>query len=117
MARYDYKCTSCGLVFEVEHPMGAHPEVTCPDCGAAASQVFSASGIVFKGSGFYNTDQRSSGSKGTTAAPATTSDTKPKSQESSSSTSSSSSDTSSSSSSDSKASSTTSKDTGSKKSE
>ena len=113
MARYDYKCTSCGLVFEVEHPMGEHPEVTCPDCGADAAQVFSASGIVFKGSGFYNTDQRKSGSKGTTAAPVTTSEAKPKAQESSSS----SSDTSSSSSTDSKASSTTSKDTTSKKSE
>ena len=117
MARYDYKCTSCGLVFEFEHPMGEHPKVTCPDCGAEATQVFSASGIVFKGSGFYNTDQRKSGSKGTTAAPAATSEAKPKSQESSSSTSASSSDTSSSSSTDSKASSTSSKDTSSKKSE
>ena len=62
MARYDYKCTSCGTTFEVEHPMGSHPEVTCPSCGAEAAQVFGASGIVFKGSGFYNTDQRSGGS-------------------------------------------------------
>ena len=38
--------------------MGSHPEVTCPACGAEATQVFGASGIVFKGSGFYNTDQR-----------------------------------------------------------
>ena len=58
MARYDYKCTSCGTTFEVEPPMGSHPEVTCPSCGAEAAQVFGASGIVFKGSGFYNTDQR-----------------------------------------------------------
>ena len=61
MARYDYKCTSCGTTFEVEHPMGSHPEVTCPSCGAEAAQVFGASGIVFKGSGFYNTDQRGKG--------------------------------------------------------
>ena len=47
MARYDYKCTSCGTTFEVEHPMGSHPEVTCPSCGAEAAQVFGASGIVF----------------------------------------------------------------------
>ena len=42
MARYDYKCPSCGSTFEVEHPM----------------RVFETSGIVFKGSGFYNTDQK-----------------------------------------------------------
>ena len=34
MARYDYKCSSCGNVFEVEHPMSETPEVVCPSCGA-----------------------------------------------------------------------------------
>lgn len=58
MARYDYRCTSCGTTFEVEHPMSEHPDVSCPDCGAAAERVFSPSGIRFVGSGFYNTDQR-----------------------------------------------------------
>ena len=58
MARYDYRCTSCGKVFEVSHGMREHPKVVCPDCGAVASREFSASGIVLKGSGFYNTDQR-----------------------------------------------------------
>ena len=67
MARYDYRCTSCGKVFEVSHGMREHPEVVCPDCGAAASREFSASGIVLKGSGFYNPDQRGSSS----ATPAT----------------------------------------------
>lgn len=62
MARYDYRCTSCGTVFEVEHAMTEHPEVSCPSCGAAAEKVFSASGIKFVGSGFYNTDQRGGGS-------------------------------------------------------
>ena len=59
MARYDYKCSSCGNVFEVEHPMSETPEVVCPSCGAPAAKTFSASGIKFEGSGFYNTDQRS----------------------------------------------------------
>lgn len=62
MARYDYKCSSCGNVFEVEHPMSETPEVVCPNCGAPAAKTFSASGIKFEGSGFYNTDQRSGGS-------------------------------------------------------
>lgn len=63
MARYDYQCPSCGTQFEVEHPMAEHPEITCPTCGSVAQQVFGTSGIVFKGSGFYNTDQRDTGSK------------------------------------------------------
>ena len=62
MARYDYRCTLCGAVFEVEHAMTERPEVSCPTCGAPAEKVFSASGIKFVGSGFYNTDQRGGGS-------------------------------------------------------
>ncbi len=58
MARYDYHCPGCGATFEVEHPMSAHPTVSCPSCGREAERVFDPSGIVFKGSGFYNTDQR-----------------------------------------------------------
>ncbi|MCI7144527.1 MAG: FmdB family transcriptional regulator, partial [Collinsella sp.] len=38
--------------------MSETPEVVCPSCGAPASKTFSASGIKFDGSGFYNTDQR-----------------------------------------------------------
>ena len=49
MARYDYRCTGCGNVFEVEHPMSEHPAITCPECGKPAERVFSASGISFKG--------------------------------------------------------------------
>ncbi|MCR8907559.1 MULTISPECIES: FmdB family zinc ribbon protein [Atopobiaceae] len=62
MARYDYHCPDCGITFEVEHPMSAHPKVSCPTCGHEAERVFDPSGIVFKGSGFYNTDQRGKGS-------------------------------------------------------
>lgn len=58
MARYDYACPACGTQFEVEHPMAEHPHVMCPNCGKGAEQVFSTSGIVFHGSGFYNTDMR-----------------------------------------------------------
>lgn len=58
MARYEYECPACGTRFEVEHHMTEHPEVTCPNCGHEAKQVFEPSGIVFKGSGFYNTDQK-----------------------------------------------------------
>lgn len=61
MARYDYRCTSCDTVFEVEHGMLERPAVSCPQCGSPATRVFDVSGIVFKGSGFYNTDQRGNG--------------------------------------------------------
>lgn len=60
MARYDYKCPSCGKQFEVEHPMSERPTITCPDCGTEAQRVFTASGIHFEGHGFYNTDRRTS---------------------------------------------------------
>ena len=63
MARYDYKCPQCETQVEVEHPMSEHPTIHCPSCGAEAQRVFSTSGIVFEGHGFYNTDQRNSGSK------------------------------------------------------
>ena len=70
MARYDYRCSKCGNVFEVEHPMSEHPDVACPQCGAEAERVFSASSIKFNGSGFYNTDQRGgSSSTAATSAP------------------------------------------------
>lgn len=68
MALYDYRCTSCGHTFEVEHPMGEHPEVSCPECGKSAEHIFGASAISFHGSGFYNTDRGSS-----SATPATSS--------------------------------------------
>lgn len=63
MAHYDYRCASCGHVFEVEHGMMEKPEVTCPGCGGRAEKVFSAAGIKFEGSGFYNTDMRGGGKK------------------------------------------------------
>ena len=67
MARYDYRCPACGTAFEVEHPMSEHPVIACPKCGAEANQVFGTSGIVFKGSGFYNTDQRKGGATAATS--------------------------------------------------
>ena len=46
--------------------MTERPAVSCPACGGDAEKVFSPSGIEFKGSGFYNTDQR--GGSSSTAA-------------------------------------------------
>ncbi|BCV18489.1 FmdB family zinc ribbon protein [Leptogranulimonas caecicola] len=63
MARYDYRCPKCGLIFEVEHPMGEKPEILCPADGEVCEHVFEPSAIAFTGSGFYNTDQRDSSTK------------------------------------------------------
>lgn len=67
MVLYDYKCDSCGNEFELELPMGLHPTASCPRCGAEAERHFTPSGIVFQGSGFYNTDQRGGSSAGSSS--------------------------------------------------
>jgi putative FmdB family regulatory protein len=87
MPTYEYRCNACGEHLEVVQSFSDEPLQECPHCGKKAlRKVFSPVGIVFKGSGFYKTDNRSSG-KGAT---------KTKEKETSSSSSSSSSDSSSS---------------------
>lgn len=61
MPLYDYQCSACGTVFEVEHAMSAKPQPKCPQCGSAKTEkVFSPAGVQFKGGGFYVTDSRGS---------------------------------------------------------
>jgi putative FmdB family regulatory protein len=59
MPAYDYKCEPCDAVFEVVRSVSDRSEVCCPECGEAAKRVFTPVGVVFKGSGFHNTDYRS----------------------------------------------------------
>ncbi|MGY6020312.1 FmdB family zinc ribbon protein [Streptomyces spinosirectus] len=97
MPTYQYQCTECGEGLEAVQKFTDDALTECPNCGGRLKKVFSAVGIVFKGSGFYRNDSRGSSSS---SAPASKSS---KSTESSSSSTSSSSDSSSSaSSSDSK---------------
>ena len=58
MPAYDYRCPACDRLFEVTRAAGATEEVCCPSCGTAAKRVFTPVGVVFKGSGFHNTDYR-----------------------------------------------------------
>ncbi len=58
MPAYDYRCTSCDLVFEHARAASDASEVVCPACGGATKRVFTPVGVVFKGSGFHNTDYR-----------------------------------------------------------
>lgn len=58
MPAYDYRCSMCHAVFEITRGFGETGDVTCPGCGAAAKRLFTPVGVVFKGSGFHNTDYR-----------------------------------------------------------
>ncbi len=59
MPTYDYKCPRCGTRFEQFQKITSKPEAPCPKCGAKAERLISGGhGIVFKGSGFYETDYK-----------------------------------------------------------
>jgi putative FmdB family regulatory protein len=81
---YQYTCRECGEPLEAVQKFTDAPLSVCPACGGRLRKVFSAVGIVFKGSGFYRTDSRNGSS---TAAPAAKDKDKEKSSSESSSTS------------------------------
>ena len=83
MPTYQYTCRECGEPLEAVQKFTDAPLSVCPACSSRRRKVFSAVGIVFKGSGFYRTDSRNGSS---TAAPAAK-DKEKSSSESSSSTS------------------------------
>ena len=58
MPTYQYTCTGCGEPLEAVQKFSDAPLTVCPACGGRLRKVFSAVGIVFKGSGFYRTDSR-----------------------------------------------------------
>ena len=59
MPIYVYQCDTCGLTFERRQHMTAAPLADCPECEGHVRRVIQPVGIVFKGSGFYVTDNRS----------------------------------------------------------
>ncbi len=64
MPTYDYRCDVCNYSFEEFHGMQESPEYSCPHCSSPVSRVISGgAGIIFKGSGFYVTDNKGSSSK------------------------------------------------------
>lgn len=67
MPTYAYTCTVCGHSFDVHQSFDDAPLTVCPECSGRLRKVFSPVGVVFKGSGFYRTDARSSSGKGTTS--------------------------------------------------
>jgi putative FmdB family regulatory protein len=68
MPIYLYECDSCGVRFERMQRMSDDPLTDCPECDGHLRRVFQPVGIIFKGSGFYVTDNRR-GSSSTLTAP------------------------------------------------
>ena len=60
MPTYDYRCEACSHTFDAFQRMSDEPLVECPDCGEQSLRrlIGSGAGIIFKGSGFYETDYR-----------------------------------------------------------
>ncbi|MER6130795.1 FmdB family zinc ribbon protein [Streptomyces sp. NPDC001815] len=101
MPTYQYQCTECGEGLEAVQKFTDDALTECPNCSGRLKKVFSAVGIVFKGSGFYRNDSRGSSSSSSPASKSSgsssdskssTSDAKPSSDSKSSSGSKSSSD-------------------------
>lgn len=83
MPTYQYACRACGEQLEAVQSFSEPSLTECPNCRGELRKVFSAVGVVFKGSGFYKTDSRPSSSakdkdkpaeKKTESAPAAKSD-------------------------------------------
>ena len=72
MPTYQYACTECGHAFEQFQNFSDDALTECPECSGRLRKLFNAVGVVFKGSGFYRTDSRSSTSGGDAGAGAST---------------------------------------------
>ena len=67
MPTYQYQCTECGEGLEAVQKFSDDALTECPSCSGRLKKVFSAVGIVFKGSGFYRNDSRGSSSSSSPA--------------------------------------------------
>ncbi|MCP9997355.1 FmdB family zinc ribbon protein [Streptomyces werraensis] len=67
MPTYQYQCTECGEGLEAVQKFTDDALTECPSCQGRLKKVFSAVGIVFKGSGFYRNDSRGSSSSSSPA--------------------------------------------------
>lgn len=65
MPTYQYQCTDCGEGLEAVQKFTDDSLTVCPACQGRLKKVFSAVGIVFKGSGFYRNDSRGSSTSST----------------------------------------------------
>jgi len=86
MPTYDYLCQSCGHELEMFQQITAKPVKKCPSCGRMDLKrlIGTGSGVLFKGSGFYQTDYRSDSYKKAAKAESPSSSSKDSSSDSSS---------------------------------
>ena len=76
MPTYEYLCRSCGDRMEVVQSFSDDPLTVCEACGGELRKVFSAAGLIFKGSGWHVKDYASGGSSGSSSGgPSSTSTT------------------------------------------
>ncbi len=62
MPTYSYQCRRCGNIQDIFHGMSATPLIKCAECGGACTKLLgTGAGIIFKGSGFYETDYKKKG--------------------------------------------------------
>lgn len=62
MPTYEYKCESCGHIFEAFQSIKADPLKECPVCGGEVRRLIGlGNGLIFKGTGFYITDYKKNG--------------------------------------------------------
>ncbi len=67
MPTYEYECHACHQRVEAVQKFSEPALTVCPLCGGELRKVFSSVGIVFKGSGFYKNDSRTTKSTATSA--------------------------------------------------
>jgi putative FmdB family regulatory protein len=77
MPTYEYLCKNCGERFEKVQSFSARPLKKHESCGGELQKVFHASGVVFKGPGFYATDSRPARSSADGGASKDTTDSAP----------------------------------------
>ena len=60
MPTYEYECRECGHRFELFQSIKGKPRRKCPECGGRVERLIgSGAAVIFRGSGFYQTDYRS----------------------------------------------------------
>lgn len=62
MPTYSYRCRDCDVAFDIQQSFDEDTLTECPQCSGTLRKLFNTVGVVFKGSGFYRTDSRGSGS-------------------------------------------------------
>jgi putative FmdB family regulatory protein len=76
MPTYEYLCNKCEHAFEVVQSFTDPAIELCPKCQGGVRKVYNNVGVVFKGSGFYKTDSRSSTPSKTESKPEAKTETK-----------------------------------------